>query len=64
MGGELNCILTRGIMEQQLDEGEEKYLLYGAARNNAEIAVVARLGYNQTTVVITVFSLRISDYDF
>jgi hypothetical protein len=51
-------------MEQQLDDGEEKYVLYGDARNNDEIAVVAKLGYNQTTVIITVYRLRISDYDF
>jgi hypothetical protein len=60
----INCILTGEIMEQQLDEGEEKYLLYGDARNSNEIAVVAKLGYNQTTVIIMVFRLRISDYDF
>ena len=46
----INCILTGEIMERQLDEGEEKYLLYGEARSRDEIAVVAKLGYNQTTV--------------
>ncbi|HEX4951304.1 MAG TPA: DUF4258 domain-containing protein [Blastocatellia bacterium] len=60
----IHCILTGEIMEQQLDDGEEKYVLYGDACNNDEIAVVAKLGYNQTTVIITVFRLRISDYDF
>ena len=60
----INCILTGEIMEQQVDEGEEKYLLYGDARNNDEIAVVAKLGYNQTTVIITVFRLRVINYDF
>lgn len=34
------------------------------ARSSDEIAVVAKLGYNQNTVIITVFRLRISDYDF
>ena len=60
----INCILTGKIKEQQLDKGEDKYLLYGDARNSDEIAVVAKLGYNQTTVIITVFRLRITDYDF
>ena len=60
----INCILTGEIMEQQSDEGEEKYLLYGEARSRDEIAVVAKLGYYQTTVIITVFRLRITDYDF
>lgn len=60
----INCLLTGLIMEQQLDEGDEKYLVYGDACNSDEIAVVAKLGYNQTTVIITVFRLRITDYDF
>lgn len=60
----INCLLTGVIMEQQLDEGEEKYLVYGDACNRDEIAVVAKLGYNRTTVIITVFRLRITDYDF
>jgi hypothetical protein len=60
----LNCILTGEITEQQLDDGEEKYVLQGDARNSDEIAVVAKLGYNQTTVIITVFRLRITDYDY
>ena len=37
----INCILTGEIMEQQLEKGEDKYLLYGDARNSDEIAVVA-----------------------
>ena len=60
----INCLLTGEIMEQQFDDDwqEEKYVIYGDARNQGEMAVVAKLGYNRTTVVITVFRLRTTDY--
>jgi hypothetical protein len=62
----VNCLLTGEIIEQQFDDDrqEEKYLIYGDARNNDEMAVSAKLGYNKTTIVITVFRLRITDYDY
>ena len=60
----INCILSGEIVEQQLDDSEEKYLLYGQSCNGAEIAVVAKLNYNDSTLVITVFRLRFNDYDF
>ncbi len=60
----LNCILTGEIIEQQQDDGEEKYLLYGDACDGTEVAVVAKLSYNESTLVITVFRLRFTDYDF
>lgn len=54
----INCILTGEIIEQQLDQDEEKYLIYGDAQNKDEMAVVAKLGYNDATVVMTTFRLR------
>lgn len=61
----INCLLTGEIVEQQFDEDwqEEKYVVYGDACSGDEIAVVAKLGFNLTTVVITVYRLRIGDYD-
>jgi hypothetical protein len=53
------------ILAQMRDAAAaDRVYLNGDARNNDEIAVVAKLGYNQTTVIITVYRLRISDYDF
>lgn len=62
----VNCILTGEIIEQQFDSArqEEKYVLYGDALSGAEMAVVAKRGHDQTTVIITVYRLRITDYDF
>lgn len=62
----INCLLTGEIIEQQFDEDwqEEKYVVYGDACNGDEIAVVAKLGHNRATVVITIYRLRITDYDF
>ena len=62
----INCLLTGEIIEQQfdVDRQEEKYLLYGDAQNGDEMAVVARVGYNDDTVIITTFRLRSTDYDF
>ena len=62
----INCLLTGEIVEQQFDEDwqEEKYVIYGDACSGHEIAIVAKLGFNRSTVVITVYRLRIRDYDF
>ena len=62
-GDVVSCILTGEIIEQQIDEAEEKYLIYGDALSNDEIACVAKLGYNNATLIITVFRLQISDYE-
>jgi hypothetical protein len=66
VGDVINCLMTGEIVEQQFDDDwqEEKYVIYGDARNNDEMAVTAKLGYNKTTIVITVFRLRITDYDY
>ncbi len=62
----IHCILTGEIIEQQIDleYGDEKYVLYGEACNQDEMAVIAKLGYNDTAVIITVYRLKITDYDF
>jgi len=38
-------------------------VIYGDSLNNDEIALVARLGFEDDTVIITVYRLRIDDYD-
>lgn len=63
-GDIINCILSGEIIEQQLDDSDEKYLLYGDAQNGDELALVAKLGFQQTTLIITVFRLRITDYEY
>lgn len=61
----INCILTGEIIEQQFDaeRGEDKYLIFGDSLMADEMAVVARLGYNDDTVIITAYRLRITDYE-
>ena len=61
----ISCILTGEIIEQQFDveRGETKYLVFGDSLSKDEMAVVARLGYNDDTVIITVYRLRITDYE-
>jgi len=61
----VNCILTGEIIEDQYDEfyGETKYVIYGDTLVGDEMAVVARFDEPQDVVVITVFRLRITDYD-
>lgn len=64
-GDVICCILTGEIIEQQFDEqrNENKYVIYGDCLNEDEIAVVAKLTYNLKVGVITVYRLRITDYD-
>ena len=59
------CILTGEIVEEQFDEQrrENKYVVYGDCLNEDEMAVVAKLTYNLKVGVITVYRLRITDYD-
>ena len=61
----LNCILTGEIIEQQYDlkRKEYKYVICGDSLDEAEMAVVAKLIYNQDVGVITVYRLRITDYE-
>ncbi len=60
-----HALLTGEIVELQFDpeRGEYKYIIFGAALNDDEIGLAAKLGYNEDTVIITVYRLRIDDYD-
>lgn len=61
----VHCILTGEIIEQQYDlkRKEYKYVIYGDCLDETEMAVVTKLTYNQGVGVITVYRLRITDYD-
>jgi uncharacterized protein DUF4258 len=61
----INCILTGDIVDCQRDIGrnENKYVIYGDCVYEDEMAVVAKLTYNKNVGVITVYRLRITDYD-
>ncbi len=54
-----NCVLSGWIAERQWDEDfkEWKYLVEGKTLDYDNMCVVARLGYNEATVVITAFRL-------
>jgi hypothetical protein len=60
-----NCILTGEIVKDQYDEfyKEMKYVIYGDALAGDEMAVVARWDNSRSVVVITVYRLRITDYE-
>jgi uncharacterized protein DUF4258 len=64
-GDVINCILTGEIVKRQWDifRFENKYVIYGDSLKNDEIAVVAKLTYNNDVAVITVYTLTIQDYD-
>lgn len=64
-GDVICCILTGEIVEQQFDERrcEHKYVVYGDCLDEDEIAIVAKLTYNLNVGVITVYRLRLTDYD-
>jgi hypothetical protein len=64
-GDVTHAILTGEIVEQQFDpdRDEYKYIIYGDALNGAEVGLTAKWGYNDDTVVITVYCLRMDDYD-
>ena len=61
----INCILTGEIVDCQYDVGraENKYVIYGDCLGEDEMAVVAKLTYNNNVGVITVYRLRITYYD-
>jgi hypothetical protein len=54
-----NCILTGSVMTRQWDDdfGEWKYVIHGDSQTGEEIAVVAKLDYNHSVVIITAFRL-------
>jgi hypothetical protein len=61
----INCILSGEIVERQYDAewDENKYVIYGDSLNEDEMAIVAKLTYNNNVGVITAYRLRITDYE-
>src|SRR5262249_40442000 len=61
----INCILTGEIIKDQYDDLYRgvKYVIYRDTLAGDEMAVVARWDESQNVVVITIFRLRIADYD-
>ncbi len=61
----INCLLTGDVVTDQYDPDydETKYVIYGDCLNKDEMAVIAKLGYNQDAVIITVYKLRVTDYE-
>jgi uncharacterized protein YjaG (DUF416 family) len=55
----IHCLLTGEVVEQQIDvsRNESKYVIYGDALNEDEMAVVAKLAYNNNVGVMTVYRL-------
>jgi hypothetical protein len=61
----IHCILTGEIVEDQYDlrYDQMKYVIYGDTQDGAEMGLIARWGHPPGVVVITVYRLRINDYD-
>jgi Domain of unknown function (DUF4258) len=61
----INCILTGEIIKDQYDDryGDVKYVIYGDTLASEEMALVARWDESRDVVVITIFRLRVTDYD-
>lgn len=55
-----SAILSGEIIDRQKDQrsGEWKHVILGQAATGADLAVVAKLGYTQRVVLITVFLLE------
>lgn len=60
-----HCILTGEIVEDQYDPryDQTKYVIYGDTQDGAEMGLIARWDHPPGVVVITVYRLRIDDYD-
>lgn len=60
-----NCIYTGEIVADQYDPeyDQVKYKIYGDALSGDELGMIARWDDFNNVVVITVFRLRIEDYD-
>ena len=58
--------MTGEIIKDQYDPeyGEVKYVIYGDSMAGAEVGVVAKWDEVNNVVVITIFRLRITDYDY
>ena len=61
----VNCILTGEIIKDQFDLRYQqiKYVIYGDTLAGDEMALVARWDDAQQVVVITVYRLRVDDYE-
>jgi hypothetical protein len=61
----INCLLTGEIVGDQYDadRGEIKYELYGDSLAGDEMGIIFKPGYNNDAIIITVYRLRITDYD-
>lgn len=61
----VNCILTGEIIEDQFDQQWEhtKYKFYGDSLAGGEIGLIARWDDRDKVIVITIFRLRIDDYE-
>ena len=61
----VNGILTGEIMGDQFDigYGDTKYVIYGDALDDREIGVVAKMDVYGNVAVITVYQLKITDYE-
>jgi hypothetical protein len=58
-------LLNGDIVSDQYDADREevKYELYGDSLERDEMAVIFKLGYNNDAIIITVYRLRITDYE-
>jgi hypothetical protein len=54
-----SCVLTGDVMTRQWDDdyGEWKYVIRGDSADGDEIAVIAKMDYNRSVVIITTFRL-------
>lgn len=62
----INCILMGAIVEDQFDVDYEemKYLIYGDTLSGDEMCVVAKWDDYHNVVVITVYRLIVTDYEW
>jgi hypothetical protein len=58
-------LLTRDMVSDQYypSRDEIEYVFYDDCLDEDEMAVIAKPGYNQGAVIITVYKLRVSDYE-
>jgi hypothetical protein len=61
----VQCLLIGEIVRDRIDpdRNETKYVIYGESLRTDEMAAIVKLGYNSDAVIITVYRLRISDYE-
>ncbi len=61
----INGILTGKIIEDQfdIDYQDTKYIIYGDALDGREIGLVAKIDRYGNAAIITVYWLKLSDYE-